>query len=367
MKVKQYFFLLALVFPFLPLPAVSDDTCPLPPEDSVSWKGKVRVNALKKFDEFLFWSLGDKLKPYPLVQPLQQETFGGEILALREFETKYGYFSSLRPIVAKVTTDQEDLRLASCLLKTLYEQGLNGDYLEFAIVEVLTKVVAYRDLQQGEVLHIPVATGRRLTLEPFVVDRVFDIWKGMPAFGLIPEKAGLASILLFRGTDLSLLSQRGWASIMSDLDSDGPGLGAFQHARKKLRSWLQKVREQRKEARTMGFSLGGALAAYLFIYENALLSTERSVALCSPGVADKVIEAWHALPLERQGGLVSYVNAGDIIPKVGKMFGTVYCLAPRRTLRPLRAHTVLMSGLMPITESLVDVAQVKQEKNVSNL
>lgn len=361
---KKKVFLLALALPFLPFPAACSDARPSRAEENISWRGKVRANALKKFDEFLFLTLGNRLKEYPLADPPRQEILDAEIFALKEFETKYGYFSPHRPTVGKVPAAKDDITLVCSLLKSLYEGELNRGHLEYAVVEVLTKVLAYRDLQKGQVIHIPVIVSGKWALEPFTVDSVFDIWKGMPAFGLVPQRPGVASILLFRGTDFSLLTQRGWASIMSDLDIDGPGLGAFQRSRQKLRKWLQNVRDGGREARTMGFSLGGALAAYLFIYENALLSPENSFALCSPGVADKVIEAWRALPSERQQGFVSYVNTGDIIPKVGKMFGTVYCLTPRQTLRPLRAHTVLMSSLFPVTKSLVDVSQVKQEKSV---
>src|SRR5207249_1381181 len=138
---------------------------------------------------------------------------------------------------------------------------------QLASAELLSKVLAYRDLQLGQTIQIPVEIKGKIVLETFTVDHLFDIWQGMPAFGLIPKKKNLSSLLLFRGTDFSLISKRGIASVMSDLDPSGPGLKAFFHARKEIGGWLQAVQAQGKPARVMGFSLGGALAAYTFIYE----------------------------------------------------------------------------------------------------
>jgi hypothetical protein len=322
----------------------------------------VRVKALQKFDEFIYWSLGARLKPYIFMGSQQQIVLQGDIPSLPDFEEEYGYFSFVHPIVAKVTPGEEDLRLACCLLKSLYQKGLNGPYLDFAILEILTKVIAYRDLKKGQEIQIPVSTGRKLSYETFTVDRIFNIWRGMPAFGLLPKKPGLESILLFRGTDLSLFSQRGWASMLSDLDINGPGLKAFERAREQLRGWLQKAMAERKPARAMGFSLGGALASYLYIFENSWLSPVGSAALSSPGVSEKVVKSWRALAPERKKGLISYVTAGDVIPRVGNMFGTVYCLTPPTTLRPLRAHTILLSSFSSYTQDQIDVSRVDSEQ-----
>jgi hypothetical protein len=334
-----------------------DDRCPALSlsESSGTWKGKLRVNALKNLDQFLDWSVDDKLRTYPLVYPIQEKIIEMDIPEIKLFVEKYGYFSIAHPIVAKVTPNDKDLELVCCLLKTLYDKGAKGEYLEIAVAEVLSKVLAYRDLKVGQKIHIPMETEGVVSFELFAVDRIFNIWHGMPAFGLLPAKRGLSSLLLFRGTEFSITTERGWASIMSDLDMAGPGFSAFKKAQDQLSDWLQKVKSVGKSARTMGFSLGGALAAYTFIYENAALSLHGSIAICAPGVADKVIDSFNQLAAERRSGFTSYVNRGDIVSKVGQLFGNVYCLWSSTYFKPLSAHTMLMCSLPVLTKALVDI------------
>jgi hypothetical protein len=317
------FFLLLILFSS---PLVASES---PPPLS----GRVRSKALEKWDKFLNWSVSDSLKTYPLVSH-QEVVIEGFIPEVKKWTKVCGYFARNRPIVGKVTADHKDVELSCDLLKILFAHQAKGEYLEIATAEVLSKVVAYRDLKKGDLITIPVEQSGALTLELFRVDYLFDIWKGMPAFGLVPENEGLASILLFRGTDFSLLSQRGWASIMSDLDMAGPGLSSFRKAQGEIHSWLTSVKAQGKTAKVMGFSLGGALAAYTFIYENQEIAESGSITLCAPGVNDQVIEDWLLLSEKRRQGLVSYVNAGDIVSKVGKLFGTVYCLSLPQPLNP---------------------------------
>lgn len=316
-----------------------DDQCPpVLSEKQATWKDRMRVKALENLNQLLDWSASDKQKAFPLVHPLQEKTIAESIPEVKEFAEKYGYFSLNRPLVGKVSSDEKDLKLVCCLLKTLYEKGDRGEYFEIANAEVLTKVLAYRDLKVGQEINIPLELDGKIYYEPFYVDQVIDIWHGMPAIGLIPEREGLASILLFRGTDFSIDSQRGWASLLSDLDIAGPGLNAFRHAQDEISAWLKKTMDMGKTARVMGFSLGGALAAYTFIYENAYVASQGSISVCGPGVAGKVIEDWHRV---RQKGFKSYVNAGDLVSKVGKLFGPVYCLSTPQASKPLTAHTRL--------------------------
>ncbi len=303
----------------------------------------IRLKALKRLDQFLNWSVSRKFREYPLAQPSQQQSIEMGIEEVRRFAEKYGYFSKTNPITARVTSDERDLIPICTLLNTLYEKKAAGQYLEIALAEILTKVLAYRDLKKGQTISIPIETDAIVTLQPFSVDHVFNLWHGMPAFGLIPETQGVASILLFRGTDFTILSTRGWASALSDLDRSGPGLHAFRHAQGDISSWLKKSANLGKKARAMGFSLGGALATYTFLYENDLLSDRPSIAVCGPGLTDELIKDWHALPAGRQKSFESYVNLGDIVPKAGKQFGAVYCLSvPGAPKPPVTAHTMLI-------------------------
>lgn len=354
------------IFCAVVLPTVSfascDEQCPPPiPEKLQTWSLEMRLKALKNLDQFLSLSTSQRLKTYPLAHPLQKKEIQVNLPEVKEFEDKYGYFSAVRPIVSKVSADEKDIALVCCLLKMLYEKGVKGEYLEIATFEILTKILAYRDLKVGMKISIPIEKKGVVRNELFYVDYVFDMWHGMPAFGLIPERQGLFSILLFRGTDFSFDSQRGWASLLSDLDISGPGLFAFRHAQAEISEWLQKTQEAGKAARAMGFSLGGALAAYTFIYENPLLASQGSLSICGPGVAEKVVEDWRALPASRRSGLTSYVYAGDLVSKVGNLFGTVYCLFSPRACKPLTAHTRIICSEPLFSKALVDVDFVESE------
>lgn len=347
--------LLLISISHLSFAANCDDTCPpVNGKEMKTWKRKMRVKALRKLDHFLDWSLSRDLRSFSLSTPPQEIVIAIDLPEVAEFEHDYGYFSETRPIVGSVTKDVFDLELTCCLLKTLYEKKPQTAYLEIAVAEVLSKVLAYRDLKAGQKIRIPITSNKIVSYEPFHVDQVFDIWLGMPAFGLVPEKEGLASILLFRGTDLTLTSLRGWASLMSDLDITGPGLSVFQRARDDIALWLKKMMGLGKSARVIGFSLGGTLAAYTFIYENAFLSPQGSIAVCAPGVADKVLEDWQKLAPGRKAGFTSYINSGDVIPKVGNQFGTIYRLSPPTLYGPMAAHTMLMCSKPLFTRALIN-------------
>jgi hypothetical protein len=352
-----------LLFTLLFCSIAAADTCPPKVHDQpLTWKNKMRLKALKNFNQFLSWSTSEKLKSFALESPLEEEVFEIDIPEMESFAEHYGYFSSVRPIVGKVSSTQVDLQLVLCLLKALFEKSDDLDYLQLATAEVLSKALAYREMKEGQKIQIPVIVNGKASFEKFTIEHVFNLWHGMPAFGLIPERRGIEPILLFRGTDFSLDSQRGWASLMSDLDLAGPGLRAFQHAKEEIHDWLVKASAAGKKAQVIGFSLGGALAAYTFIYENGWVTKNGSVAFCPPGVAEKVIEDWNLLPIERRQGFTIYVNEGDIIPKVGKLFANVYCLSTKRKLKPLSAHTKLMSADTYFLKARVDVAKENSER-----
>jgi hypothetical protein len=361
MKIKLSI-LLFLTAPLFAFPDC-DEKCPPFPlfERPITWRDRVRLKTLKNLNQFLNWSFGDKYKKYELDEDVEEEKIIGTIPEIKTFVQHYGYFS-LHPLVGKVTTEEIDLTIICCLLKTLYEKGGPSDFMQIAIGEAMTKVLAYRDLKIGERLTIPVIIDDEVHLEKFTVDRIFNLWYGMPAFGCIPETSGVASILIFRGTDFSLDSQRGWASLMSDLDIGGPGFSAFQRSQKQISKWLKAIHSQGKAARVMGFSLGGALAAYTYIYENQWLADDGSISFCAPGVRQKVIDEWALLPEERQRGFVSYVTQGDIVSKVGRLFGTVYALLAPKNFKPLTAHTMIMSSLPDFTKAEVDVIKENESR-----
>ncbi len=334
------------------LPARSLDQCPPDiAEFAPNWKLAIRTKALKNFDRFLNMSAPHGVKKYPTLT--SKETVENTNEELISFAQEFGYFSSIRPIVAKVTKSHEDVDIVCCVLKDTDSP--------FARDEILSKVLAYRELKRGDVIMIPV----KGTLETFEVDEVFNLWRGMPAYGLVPDESGVSSILLFRGTDFSVISRRGWASMMSDLDITGPGLSTFKKAQDEIHEWLEKVDEEGKTARVLGYSLGGALAAYTFIYENQLIAAD-SVAFCPPGISEKVIEDFELLSDERKQDFRIFVDEGDLVSKVGLLFGDVNVLSVNRPLRPVAAHTALMSGEPSYSVAPVDVEEENHSRAVKH-
>ncbi|MEN9343989.1 MAG: hypothetical protein RLZZ453_776 [Chlamydiota bacterium] len=310
---------------------------------ATSWKDKARVQALRHADFLLYWSL-----PMPSYNPSEQESFSIQWPELEEFSLNHNYFSLSSPLIGQVSSSPLDLALVEQLLSSATSLKTSPTTFDIALTEILTKVLAYRDLPLGKTLLIPRHTPSGIILETYTVDRIFNLWKGMPAFGLIPSSPNTPSLLLFRGTDFSLLTTRGLASIMSDLDPKGPGLRAFLHARSEIKAWLSSVHSQNKSARALGFSLGGSLATYTFIYFNPLLSDTPSIALCPPGLSPRIIKAFYTLPTSRQSLLHTYINAGDPISQIGKLPNPVYVLSTKDPLRPLTAHTSLLSTKTPL-------------------
>lgn len=321
--------------------------------DSAPWKEKVRANALKSFDRFLDWTTSSNLKTYPKATPFLEKAISIGLPELATFSNAHGFFSSKKPIAEKVSNDPRDLEIVLSLLKKIGPK-IPSRLMPIVVGEIMTKVLAYRDLSEGQIIPIPVLKMGSSSLEPFTVNQLFDLNKGMPAFGLQPSDTNTPAILLFRGTDLSLDSQRGWASIMSDLDIRGPGLSTFRRSQEKIREWLLMMKEKNHFTNVLGFSLGGALATYTFVYENELISPQGSMCFNAPGVSPQVIRDWKRLPQQRQFAFKSYVTEGDIVSKVGNLLGDVEIFIPNYSLKPLEAHTILISSLPSVTISQME-------------
>ncbi|MBY0530238.1 MAG: hypothetical protein K2P51_08665 [Rhabdochlamydiaceae bacterium] len=329
----------------------------------IAWKSRVRVEALKSLDEFLNWHLGNETRSYLLRLPIVGVNYVYPQGWMGNFQELHGFFSPYQPLVGRVSGYQEDLDSTRCVLQAVIQNLSDKRLQSFAADEILAKVLAYRDLHLGEELLLPCCDQGKIELRSYKVDEVFNLWLGMPAYGLVPLDKG-ASLLLFRGTDFSLDAPRGWASLMSDVDLSGPGLHAFQKAQPKIHAWLKKCADSGSKARVMGYSLGGALAAYAYIFENEWIAEEGSCGFNLPGVSDLVIEQWNALCCKRQLGFVSFVNRGDVVSKVGKLFGEVYELSLDAPMKPMTAHTLLMCAQPFFDRNAVDVALENESRRV---
>jgi hypothetical protein len=334
--------------------------------DTAFYKEKMRFALLNRFDQFLDFATNPNLKNNALIIPLKETKFTVNNLALINFAKEHGYFSVNKPIVAHVSIDANDLECVICVLDTLIvnqDFEKNKNFLGIASAELLAKALAYRDLKQDQYIPIPIVKDKVFVLEKFCVDHIFNLWNGMPAFGLIPENQNIPSIILFRGTDFSLTSKRGWASLLSDIDEKGPGFTVFSKARSEIHQWLDKVAKQNKKAISVGFSLGGLLAAYTFFYEKDLLSEWGSVAFNPPGISQYIAEEWNKLSRIELERFTTYINRGDIICKMGYLFGTTYEIYTDHLMKPLFAHTVLISGQQNFILAEVNVERENSQRH----
>lgn len=291
------------------------------------------------------WALSQKNRNFSLKEPLQQKKFSVEAESFFHFNENYGYFSVYHPIVGMVTEEKEDIEVTNCLLQSIFAEIKNKDQCLFSADEVLAKVMAYRALETGMKVFVPTQDKMgNILLETYKVDKIIDLWHGMPAFGLIPEKKSLPSILLFRGTDLSFTSEKGWASILSDLDITGPGLKTFLHAQSEIKVWLEKMVQKGTPARAIGFSLGGSFVFYTMIYFSDLLNQNTlfpSKAFNPPGMKQILVTYWGNII--KKPPHVTYVNQGDFISKIGFLLPNVWEISLKQPMEVIQSHVTLVS------------------------
>jgi hypothetical protein len=314
------------------------------PSNKIKLKNKVRTKAVQNLDDFLNWTIPQQRRTYILNDLEEASVYRIDLSQVHDFIQWHGYFSAHDPLVGRVSKRKGDLSVAQSLLTYLGQEITDPKSRKFAIDEALVKVMAYRDLKIDDSFDVVMEDRDGIPrLMTYRVDHVFNLWHGMPAFGLVAEEEEEA-ILLFRGTDFSLSSERGWASLVSDVDLAGPGFTAFMHARKEIRSWLQKVACPTTRARVMGFSLGGVLAAYTFLYENEWVSLEGCIAFNPPGFSERVLQDWNRLSPQQQEAFTVYVNRGDPVSKIGRLFGRAYEVSVNKKVTPLRAHTLFLTA-----------------------
>ena len=326
-------------------------------EQETRWNTQLRSRTLSKLDKMLSWTFPWKYRSYCDTVCKGGITFENDVPALVAFSRYYGYFSPVHPIIATVTEDKADVLVASDLFRVIYEYCCEKEFLQLATAETLTKILAYRELEKGDVVSLPYCSDEgSISLEEYTVDRVFDLGKGMPAFGFVPKNRGkVHPLLLYRGTDLSLQTKQGWASVLSDLDVSGPGLSAFQSARQRIHLWLDQVHSFGKKTAVMGFSLGGVLSMSTMIYEFERICAERSYVFNPPGVSNAVWEDWELIPEGQRPKFHLFLTQGDIIPKMGNLLPNIYLISLDRQLKPLAAHTLFIAGQPLIYQAEIEV------------
>lgn len=290
---------------------------------------------------FLSWLFKYRSRCYELKVDQPRRAYENPAEGLHRFAHSYRKRQASKGIICRVTPDFKDIRKAGSILKQVYETVEDPELCEWASMEILSKVMAYRNLKQGHAFPLAVMEqDGDMGLTTYVVDRVFDLWNKIRAFGLVRSDRIGAPILLFRGTDFSFLTEGGRASIISDLDPRGPGWTLFEKGQKGIQEWLRK---ENRPARVLGHSLGGVVAAYTLIHEAdwmSLESHESSYTFNSPGVTPELAETWENL--EDQPAYMAFVSRGDPVPKLGTLFGDVRECSLEKPLSPVRAHEMLL-------------------------
>lgn len=301
-----------------------------------------------------------KKEEIDLSHPWKNETLLFGIDQFATFSKEHDFFSK-DPIIGKVSSKKEDIEATNRLLRQIHNKVKDPKKRILAVGEVLAKVVAYRDFKEKDVVAVPITTsnGQNIVIN-YTVDKVFDIWAGMPAFGLVPStyKDEAAPILLFRGTDTYSKSKRSWASVLSDLDLDGPGYTAFLKSKEIFRKWMDELGSSYShKTRVIGYSLGGAFAQYTAIFESDLLTSDPfqpSITFNAPGVNSKVLKKWDLIDKAKKPLIVNFRTKYDLVSKYGNLIGYTYKLVSNNKISILHAHVKLVIGEDQLTLLLIE-------------
>jgi len=303
---------------------------------------------------------------YALKDPPELYILKQESPRIFEFYKDHHYGSITKPLISKMTPDAEDIELTCNLFNWVVQDIQDPALSALLIAEIISKILSYRNLQQGSSLSIPIQdrNTKQIRFFPYEVDSIMNLWQDVRCFGLLPrEKEKAPPILLFPGTDFSLLSKRGRAAILNDLDPDGPGRSLFLHARKPIRHWLEKACSHHL-ACLYGHSLGGVLASYVLIMEHEQISKqEKSFIFNHPGIELDMFQRWMEIDKNKQPNVVGFVSRGDIVSKYGYLFGTTYELALESPLQPITAHTNLFFAHPVCHLAIVDINAENNSKS----
>ncbi len=314
----------------------------------------------EEFDDFLAFTIDRSHRYYLPKYPIKMKTYRCSYFFIKNFNAKHDYFSAIKPLVGIVTDDPHDLSLVNQLLFKIAKQIPSSDQKELMVLEILTKILAYRQLEVGNVVFVP---GKDNTVLTYRVTKVFDLGGGMPAFALLPESKTDTPLLIFRGTNLNNSS-----SVFADLDLDGPGFSAFMNHRDLLRDWAVETSKNYPKPRVMGYSLGGSFTQYMYIYESEVISSDPKsyhVMFNQPGVSHELLDKWDNMSPTKYKMLKGYVNEGDLVSSVGHLIGSVHEMSLDTLLEPIAAHVTFMTAQPNLYSYPLDLT-IKIDKDISH-
>jgi len=259
-----------------------------------------------------------------------------------QFYKDHHYHALTHPIIAKMTSSIQDTLLVCKLFKHILEDIKDEVLANLLTAEVLAKVLSYRNLQKDSTLSIPIKLeNKQMVAVPYKIDIIINLWQNVSCFGLLPLEKEHPPLLIFPGTDFSLLSKRGRASIINDLDPEGPGRSLFFHARSQIQAWLQKATTTTLCC-LIGHSLGSILAAYVMIWDHEWISkTSNSFLFNYPGLELDMLQKWMELDTQKKPKTIGLIGRGDIVSKYGYLFSPSYEMALDSPQQPISSHTTL--------------------------
>ncbi len=257
--------------------------------------------------------------------------------ALVHFGAHHGHGTSIHPLVATVTDKETDFTKLADLLQKIHEAHLDPVVKELFTEEALCKILAYRTCKGGETFTITSPEGPI----SYSIDRVFEMGGGIPAYGCLPTDTKSSPLLIFRGSEFAF-NKRGKATMRAILDTNGSGFSMYKAARPQIREWLFEQQTTYGKAKVMGFSLGGALAAYAVIFDPEFFHT--GVAFNMVGVRRRMIKRWQGIRQEERPRFIAYVNRGDPVSRIGSLLGDVSLFFIPGRHSPGKAHNLLLSS-----------------------
>ncbi|MCF7806178.1 MAG: DUF2974 domain-containing protein [Simkaniaceae bacterium] len=280
-----------------------------------------------------------KSRRYRISKESKLFNFSNSSSFFKDFCEEHHYLAKNNPIIGWVTDSQQDIEKTQELFSEIYKRFRSKNALHYATAETLAKVLAYRNLKVKTTIDFPSLIAPKKQFSHYRVDRIFNLWKEMRAFGLICEDRSSPPILLFRGTDFSLLTNSSRISIVSNFDPAGPGFTIYKYARRSIKNWLTKTTEQYGKAISVGYSLGGALASYALLKDPDYFSQEHPSYLFNhPGLSSPCFEEWQASSLSP---IKAFVSDGDVVSKYGFLYGETYAIKHASSPAPIKAHTML--------------------------
>jgi len=300
---------------------------------------ETKAKILEMFNQFSLWIVSFLNLQYRTEKLLKKIENAPDLL--KDFERKHGFFSPIQPLTGNTTLSKEDIKVSQEYLLKLDTIAKDMSIRRFYIQEFISKVIAYRFLQEGDKLIIP-SLDQMGIFYTYNVEKVFNLGLKMPAFGLKSQDPKASDMIIFRGTDLHLSKVSALASVVADLDVFGPGYTSFFFAKDQMERFLQSSSENGKKVISLGYSLGGILSAYMQLFFPTYIDTQNSAAFNPPGFQKKLLKL--AQESKVLDSFSIFVNQNDAVSKWGFLAGNVEVLMSQDLLKPLEAHTFLMSA-----------------------